>query len=791
MRRWVKGAAIRRTVVNIGLLLTSCLVGLSLCEVSLRLFYPKYRHVADGQFSSDAMRIWARVPNSRDWRNHPDTLVTHSLHHNNLALRQHRDFREADLAAATNIGVFGDSYTENIALPVQYSFTEPLDYLLNQGRERFNVLNFGVVGYGSGQSFLHYEHFRYVEDLDHVLYVYYENDLFETLLWPLGHLDEASPLVVRNETIRAFWWTPFIRRLHISYLVLDVRHRWASSTAETAGNTVYLAWGNEARVKDARDRVLRRARRRQRLGSPTGKDALEVFRQIIRRWKHLAESNGSTFSVVLTPKRTNPTVVDLLTAEDVAIIDLNACFGTHDPAYHDRAWINSPYRFRNDYHWNEAGNQLAALCLYRFLEENVGLPRLSEERLWEALSRYYAAFAGGMPLKTGGGAKGTVSLEVAAAIRKKYLAFDMSNPVEDIQDEFIRSVAQPDKRIIAANFDVYLHLNHLFYVKEDCRPADMETPFFLHMIPVDEKALREPQRSPGFNRRSFTFAKRGFRIGRHGCVNKTPLPPYPVRYIRTGQYVPDQGRLWEGEAWIAPPSVGEEKPKFPVAAGKRIIQSDFDVYLDGRRLVYHKADCRPADRVAPFFLHVTPTATTVLPPDQVRAGFESQDVNSCTIERRLPAYPIRSIRTGQFVRGEGALWEVEFTPRSSRCQQRRRKRCDPQRIVRSVFDVALDGRRLIYSKAECRPADLEARFFLHVIPVDETDLLPSRFPYGFDNLDFSSHPAKFHVNEFGCTMNKKLPAYAIRHLRTGQYIPGQGPLWEGEFAMEQDALEQD
>ena len=783
----VNGAAIRRTVVNLGLLLASGVAGLALCEVSLRLFYPKYQHLAEAQFHTDAMRIWTRTPNSRDWINHPDTLVTHSLHHNNLALRQHRNFSAADLAAAINIGVFGDSFTENTGMPVQYSFTEPLDYLLNQGGGRFNVLNFGVNGYGTGQSFLHYEHFRYAEDLDHVFYVYYENDLQEIPLGPLFHPDEARHLVVRNEAIRESWYAHLLRRLHTPYLVLDVSGRMISSIAETAAYNQSLKRGNDEGHEDERGQALSRASRHGRPDHGSWKDSVTVFRQLIRYWKHSAEHKGSTFSVVFPPYQSDPVIVDLLNAEDVAIIDLNACFGIHDPAHHDRAWIHSPYRFRNDYHWNEAGNQLAALCLYRFLEKNMGLPRLSEERLGEALSRYYAAFAGGIPLKTGGGrrAEGTVSLEAAAEIREKYLALDMNTPS---REKLIKWASRPDRRIITSSFDVYLHHNDLFYVKKDCRPTDLEAPFFLHMIPVDERALPEHSRKRGFDRRQFEFAKSGFRLGRHDCATKTPLP-YPVRYIQTGQYIPDKGRLWEGEGWINPPSVGEEKPKFPVAAGPRIIRSDFDVYLDGQRLVYHKADCDSADRAAPFFLQVTPTEETILPTDRVQAGFDSLDSNLCTTERELPAYAIRHIRTGQFT-DTGHLWEAEFTPNQAGASREDERAGGPRRIVRAVFDMVLDGQRLIYNKAVCHPADLEALFFLHVTPVDETDLPPGRISHGFDNLDFR-HPSDFRLNEFGCTSTHRLPAYTIRRIRTGQYVPGQGPLWEGEFSMGQDALEQD
>ncbi len=58
-----------------------------------------------------------------------------------------------------------------------YSFTEPLDYLLNQSGTRFNVLNFGVEGYRTGQSFLHYANFRWAKDIDYVVYVDCHNDL--------------------------------------------------------------------------------------------------------------------------------------------------------------------------------------------------------------------------------------------------------------------------------------------------------------------------------------------------------------------------------------------------------------------------------------------------------------------------------------------------------------------------------------------------------------------------------------------------------------------------------------
>ena len=229
------GASIAKTSVNLCLLLASCAAGLFLCELSLRLFYPKYRDLADAPFRRDASRIWARMPNARNWWVHPDTRLSHALHHNNFGLRQHRNFSAADLASAINVGVFGDSFVENVRMDAPYSFTEPLDWLLNQGQRRFNVLNFGVEGYGPGQSFLHHEHFRYADDLDYVFYVYFRNDLVNVHATGLFDLDEAGRLV-RNEAMQPSWWTRFISGLHVSYLMLDVSGRQFFVTRKPLGN---------------------------------------------------------------------------------------------------------------------------------------------------------------------------------------------------------------------------------------------------------------------------------------------------------------------------------------------------------------------------------------------------------------------------------------------------------------------------------------------------------------------------------------------------------------------------
>lgn len=101
-------------------------------------------------------------------------------------------------------------------------------------------------------------------------------------------------------------------------------------------------------------------------------------------------------------------------------------------------------------------------------------------------------------------------------------------------------------------------------------------------------------------------------------------------------------------------------------------------------------------------------------------------------------------------------------------------------VVASVFDVHLNDGELTYLKEDCRPADAQAWFFLHVFAVDESDLPYARRRHGFDNLDFAFdiHGARFDGK---CLTTAVLPNYPVARIRTGQFVRGEGKLWEEEF----------
>ena len=107
-----------------------------------------------------------------------------------------------------------------------------------------------------------------------------------------------------------------------------------------------------------------------------------------------------------------------------------------------------------------------------------------------------------------------------------------------------------------------------------------------------------------------------------------------------------------------------------------------------------------------------------------------------------------------------------------------------KRVIHSRrHDVYLDGKRLTYVSASCTGGEPDAGFFLHVFPVDVADLPEHYKQDGFENLDFHDWPDMWKGRK--CMTATGLPDYDIARIRTGQYIPGKGRIWEEEFRLDE------
>ena len=413
--------AIKTWTQNILMTLLSVGITLVVAEIALRVVYPKYELAAEAQFQPDSLRITTRPANARHAVSHPDNGRTHLVIYNNHGMRQHRDFAVNDLANAVNVGFFGDSYMENLGMPGPYSFTEPLDYLLNRSGRRFNVLNFGQSGYGTDQSYLAYRYSELGPQLDHVFYVFCINDIRNIYENDLFFLD-ANGELQRNPALATPWWIRLVSRLHLTYLLQDGYNRLFPRKN---------AWqGFDARIlqeKHADDHVRERMRsdraRSVEASMLAGEDnpdvtrALQVFQVLLEEWRDLAAANGAGFSVVLLPTGNGSLVKDII-PRDIPVIDLYARFDASIPDYRYDDW-----HFENDGHWAEAANRLAAAIFYREIAEQAALVPMADADADRAFLTYYSAFDyGWMPATSGAGE--SADQAETAQIAGKYAALE-------------------------------------------------------------------------------------------------------------------------------------------------------------------------------------------------------------------------------------------------------------------------------------------------------------------------------------------------------------------------------
>lgn len=242
-------------------------------------------------------------------------------------------------------------------------------------------------------------------------------------------------------------------------------------------------------------------------------------------------------------------------------------------------------------------------------------------------------------------------------------------------------------------FDIYVVNDTIIYMKDSCESRIVNDWFYLHVIPTDVSRLPVHRQEYGFDNLDFLGNRNDIRFGTT-CVVSVPLPPYAISTISTGQYLPLTGEEIWGTEFAFPDSFqsGEihaspvqwrfdtERYRSDLARyrsertdeyGTRVASSTFDVYVNGRTIVYIKDPCLPGDTAAWFFLHVDPEDPTDLPPERQQHGFYSFDFlfdwqgawvdERCLTTVELPDYGITDIRTGQYDLQTGDhLWIVEF-----------------------------------------------------------------------------------------------------------------------------------
>ena len=757
------------------LVVLSLTAGLAVCEAALRLADTRYEQAAE--------------PPVREyhWTNtvpHPDARTEHKVLYNRFGNRQHRDFSERDMQEGVHIAFFGDSFTEGLEVPVQYTFAEVLDHLLNAQEagagapaRRFHVHNFGVTATGPGSQYLRYRGFAHKKRLDHVFYVHCSNDFANLRLAGLYSLSATGDLVRRMRRPTSAW-IRFLSGFRLTYLALDVWQRLAGTNdaVPNAGSAEPQAIG----------------------------DGDLVFEALLSRWRDEAEANGSAFHIVLLPMpNTAAQFHRRVRAGLFDVFDLHDCFADESPG---SVWED--WRFQHDSHMHEGGHMVVAHCLYRFLEGRLGFATLADEALARMRHVYYRAFADDegwqghrfvpaapWPLPT----PGPADAAEAARIRVKHLALETDTEGE--RRRIVHEVRQGEPVARGGGWAVYASPRHrlVVYVRSPCdddgtNPAGR---LFLHAFPVNLGELASPkEHEAGFLQLEFykdPLSPGSWRDGRD-CVVARSLGLaggfLVFTKLRTGEYRqrPDDAALWEAEfpfdsaEQVAAATAAVRRDYDAFANAAPMARSHWNIHVRDRRLVFLKAPCEAGDLRGIFFQQMYPADPGDAGDDLAPGGFAlREDVFStqppvvavriddkCLLRTTLPTWPVATIVAGQR-QGEAVLWATTFHLDIERHRRAWAAVRAEAPTASGDFDVHRRGADLVYVREPCDERDAAARFFLHVFS-----------GAAFTNLDFDFRERGV-VADGRCVAVVRLPDQDIDRIRTGQFVAGEGALWSVEL----------
>ena len=216
-----------------------------------------------------------------------------------------------------------------------------------------------------------------------------------------------------------------------------------------------------------------------------------------------------------------------------------------------------------------------------------------------------------------------------------------------------------------SDYDVYLDGRLVTFVREDCRAGERAAAFGVKVYRADSEG--PPGRIPDTGSYEL-LTNLGVRLdGR--CLAVIRLPDYPVAYIRAGQYYGGGFPVWEVGHSLESPGLAEQVAAMLKNSPRLAAGGAFDLYRQGRRLIYYREVCAVADTEPWFFLHIIPTDADSLAAERRRYGFENRDFDfavrgvhfegKCLAAISLPEYAIAEIRTGQYTAEQGELWAAE------------------------------------------------------------------------------------------------------------------------------------
>lgn len=368
------------------------------------------------------------------------------------------------------------------------------------------------------------------------------------------------------------------------------------------------------------------------------------------------------------------------------------------------------------------------------------------------------------------------------------------NVARRLDERFAEVTAErPDMR---GGFDVYADGDSVIYAKSPCVEEDTRGRFRLSVAPAYQRDLPAESRLSGQESLNFSFSVEG-SLFNGKCLIRIPLPDYPIGAVGVGQWNTG-GADWTGAIRFDAGLDELRETHRAALASTPALRSVFDVYLNGDSLIYVKEPCSEDDIRGRFQLAAFPVDESNLPEEARMNGAAHVAFNfefplrgaafdgGCVARAALPEYPLAQIQTGQWIPGGSAIWgeRILLDGYFEKYGAALSAISGKTPAASSVFDLYADDNSLTYAKQPCRQRDIQGRFLLAAFPSDPANLTDAARESGLDhnslNFSFNDRGA---LLDGACVAVVPLPEYPIDAVETGQWLPGNAPIWSERIEM--------
>ena len=355
---------------NIFLVFSSLLISIFIIEIILNIS-GKYENLTNSKLiPSDS--IYERPFSSFQKHKHPDLnyIITNYFDEDGV-----KNFTNTRTSQKKNIiGIFGDSFTENIAIDRQFEYSNVVnDYLKN-----YQVVNYGVGGYSADQVFLRYIKYR-DHDFKHIFYLFMPAD---TGLATDITFNNDGTYLLKKKKINFIYQV--LGKLNITYFAIDLMFISREFISKNHSK-IYLENYDDVLA----NKIYRKFYSNKFDKCIKNKASCDSnFLKLLKVFKKEVESNNSKFYILLYPNNKHIEHFKEIIRNETE--DFNY-FILNKNLDHNSVNKNYKFQFKNDDHWNEYGNILFAQSLLDIFEKlGIKSKKINKVNIFNDIDLFYS-----------------------------------------------------------------------------------------------------------------------------------------------------------------------------------------------------------------------------------------------------------------------------------------------------------------------------------------------------------------------------------------------------------------